>query len=211
MRSGCRAATAGAASTRGTKLGISSFSSSSRWAPAEERASLAGAFAGRCQTGRGPGTRWGCARARTPVLSASSTRLAIAAPTASSRWASFHWASSWSARPLLDGRCPMRRGDGSGASTAGRAKGADGADGAEGAARKDAVHEERAVAEEAERVGRRRPYSAGDFFFCLKVRVKVDHIPAHFQASQAYRLIFISLPCGHFLFPARGYLDPQIW
>ena len=44
-----------------------------------------------------------------------------------------------------------------------------------------------------------------------KVRVKVDHIPAHFQASQAYRLIFISLPCGHFLFPARGYLDPQIW
>ena len=62
-------------------------------------------------------------------------------------------------------------------------------------------------------VGRSRSRHDGSHrrAFFLKVRVKVDHIPAHFQASQAYRLIFISLPCGHFLFPARGYLDPQIW
>ena len=46
-------------------------------------------------------------------------------------------------------------------------------------------------------------------FFVLKVRVKVDHIPAHFQVSQAYRLIFISLPCGHFLFPDGSMCSPN--
>ena len=74
------------------------------------------------------------------------------------------------------------------------------------------------VLEMVTRGGRGRAYRAdcmaGSFsslrFFSF-YRVKVDHIPAHFQVSQAYRLIFISLPCGHFLFPARGYLDLQIW
>ena len=57
------------------------------------------------------------------------------------------------------------------------------------------------VLEMVTRGGRGRAYRAdcmaGSFptiIYLLKVRVKVDHIPAHFQVSQAYRLIFISLP-----------------